>query len=156
MKLNDFKFCLSVANANAAGNKKTFRTHLFPHSLPYLQCMVIVLLSCITGKRTTYLHYNLIQLYLSALIKDWHHTHTHTHTRYCYLDSQNNIYIRGAFNKFPNFFCIDYLTKMGIKTVAQLPYSLDLAPCDFWLFPKLRGTIYQPLRSGRIWHKVNF
>ena len=28
---------------------------------------------------------------------------------------------------------------MGIKTVSQPPYSLDLAPCDFWLFPKLRG-----------------
>ena len=33
----------------------------------------------------------------------------------------------------------DYLTKMGIKTVPQPPYSPDLAPCDFWLFPKLRG-----------------
>ena len=28
---------------------------------------------------------------------------------------------------------------MGIKTVAHPPYSPDLAPCDFWLFPKLRG-----------------
>ena len=26
---------------------------------------------------------------------------------------------------------IDYLTKMGIKTVAQLPYSPDLAPVTF-------------------------
>ena len=26
---------------------------------------------------------------------------------------------------------IDYLTKMGIKTVPQPPYSPDLAPCDF-------------------------
>ena len=34
----------------------------------------------------------------------------------------------------------DYLTKMGIKTV---PYSPDLAPCDFWLFPKLRGCRYE-------------
>ena len=25
----------------------------------------------------------------------------------------------------------DYLTKMGIKTVPQPPYSPDLAPCDF-------------------------
>ena len=33
----------------------------------------------------------------------------------------------------------DYLTKMGINTVLQPPYSQDLAPCDFWLFPKLRG-----------------
>ena len=28
---------------------------------------------------------------------------------------------------------------MSIKTVPQPPYSPDLAPCDFWLFPKLRG-----------------
>ena len=32
----------------------------------------------------------------------------------------------------------DNLTKMGIKTVCHLPYSPDLAPCDFCLFPKLR------------------
>ena len=37
----------------------------------------------------------------------------------------------------------DYLTKMGIKTVLQPPYSADLAPCDFWLFPKLRGCFYE-------------
>ena len=29
----------------------------------------------------------------------------------------------------------DYLTKMGIKTVRHTPYSPDLAPCGFWLFP---------------------
>ena len=28
---------------------------------------------------------------------------------------------------------------MGIKTVPQPPFSPELAPCDFWLFPKLRG-----------------
>ena len=28
---------------------------------------------------------------------------------------------------------------MGIKTVSHPPYSPDLAPCDFWLFPKPRG-----------------
>ena len=33
----------------------------------------------------------------------------------------------------------DYLTKMGIKIVPLPPYSRDLAPCDIWLFPKLRG-----------------
>ena len=32
---------------------------------------------------------------------------------------------------------------MGIKTVSQPPYSRDLAPCDFWLFPKLRGCRYE-------------
>ena len=28
---------------------------------------------------------------------------------------------------------------MGIKTVLYPPYSPDPAPCDFFLFPKLRG-----------------
>ena len=31
---------------------------------------------------------------------------------------------------------------MGIKTVPYPPYSRDLAPCDFWLFPKLTGCRY--------------
>ena len=33
----------------------------------------------------------------------------------------------------------DYLTKIGIKTVPQPPYCPNLSPCDFWLFPNLRG-----------------
>ena len=37
----------------------------------------------------------------------------------------------------------DYLTKMGIKTVRHPPYSPDLAPCDFCLFPKLTGGGYE-------------
>ena len=41
----------------------------------------------------------------------------------------------------------DYLTKMGIKTVPQPPYSPDLAPCDFWLSPKLRGCRYETLEE---------
>ena len=41
----------------------------------------------------------------------------------------------------------DYLTKMGIKTVPQPPYSPDLAPCDFWLFPKLRGYRYETIEE---------
>ena len=41
----------------------------------------------------------------------------------------------------------DYLTKMGIKTVAQPPYSPDLAPCDFWLFPKLRDCRYATIEE---------
>ena len=32
---------------------------------------------------------------------------------------------------------------MGIKTVPQPPYSPDVGPCDFWLFPKLRGCRYE-------------
>ena len=41
----------------------------------------------------------------------------------------------------------DYLTKMGIKTVPQSPYSPDLAPGDFWLFPKLRGCRYETIEE---------
>ena len=40
-----------------------------------------------------------------------------------------------------------YLTKMGIKTVPQPPYSPDLAPCDFWLFRKLRGCRYETIEE---------
>ena len=32
---------------------------------------------------------------------------------------------------------------MGINTVPQPPYSPDLAPCDFWLFPKVSGCRYE-------------
>ena len=37
----------------------------------------------------------------------------------------------------------DYLSKMGIETVPHHPYSRDLVPCDFWLFPKLRSCCYE-------------
>ena len=36
---------------------------------------------------------------------------------------------------------------MGIKTVRQSPYSPDLASCDFWLFPKLRGCHYETIEE---------
>ena len=36
---------------------------------------------------------------------------------------------------------------MGIKTVPQPPYSPDLSPCDFWLFPKLRGCRYDTIEE---------
>ena len=35
----------------------------------------------------------------------------------------------------------DYLTKVGIKTVPHPPYSPDLAPYDFWLFPQLKEKL---------------
>ena len=41
----------------------------------------------------------------------------------------------------------DYLTKMGIKTVLHRPYSPDLAPCDFLLFPKPRGYRYETIEE---------
>ena len=36
---------------------------------------------------------------------------------------------------------------MGIKTVPQPPYSPDLAPYHFWLFPKLRGCRYETMKE---------
>ena len=36
---------------------------------------------------------------------------------------------------------------MGIKTIRHLPYSPDLTPCDFWLFPKLRGCCYETIEE---------
>ena len=36
---------------------------------------------------------------------------------------------------------------MGIKTVPHSPYSPDLAPRDFWLFPKLRGCHYETIEE---------
>ena len=32
---------------------------------------------------------------------------------------------------------------MGIKTVPYPPYSPDVAPCNFWLSPKVRGSHYE-------------
>ena len=42
-----------------------------------------------------------------------------------------------------SIFVTDYLTKMGTKRVSHPPYSRDLAPCGFRLFPKLRGCRYE-------------
>ena len=42
---------------------------------------------------------------------------------------------------------IPWEEKMGIKTVPQPPYSRDLAPWDFWLFPKLRGCRYETIEE---------
>ena len=36
---------------------------------------------------------------------------------------------------------------MGLKTDSHPPYSPDLAPCDFWLFPKLRGCRYETIEE---------
>ena len=36
---------------------------------------------------------------------------------------------------------------MGIKTLRQPPYSLDLAPYDFCLIPKLRGCRYETIEE---------
>ena len=55
----------------------------------------------------------------------------------------------------------DNLTKMDIKTIPHPPYNPDLAPCDFWLFPKLRGCRYETIEEMKEamtkaltrWHK---
>ena len=36
---------------------------------------------------------------------------------------------------------------MGINTVPHPPYSPDVGPCDFWLFPKLRGCRYETIEE---------
>ena len=36
---------------------------------------------------------------------------------------------------------------MGIKTILHPPYSQDRVPCDFWLFPKLRGCRYETIEE---------
>ena len=36
---------------------------------------------------------------------------------------------------------------MGIKTVPQPLYSPELAPYDFWLFPKLRGCRHETIEE---------
>ena len=41
----------------------------------------------------------------------------------------------------------DYLIKMGIKTVPHPPYCPDVAPCDFYLFPKLTGCHYETIEE---------
>ena len=41
----------------------------------------------------------------------------------------------------------DYLSKMGIQTVPHPPNSPNLAPCDFCLFPKLRGSRYERIEE---------
>ena len=44
----------------------------------------------------------------------------------------------------------DYLSKMGMKTVLRHPYSSDLTPCDFWLFPKIIGCRYETIEEMKV------
>ena len=34
-----------------------------------------------------------------------------------------------------------FLSKHSVALLRQPPYSPDIAPCDFWLFPKLRISL---------------
>ena len=36
---------------------------------------------------------------------------------------------------------------MSIKRVPQAPCSPNLAPCEFWLFPKLRACRYETIEE---------
>ena len=38
---------------------------------------------------------------------------------------------------------------MSIKTVPHPLYSPDFAPCDFWLFPLLRGCRYETIEEKK-------
>ena len=53
-------------------------------------------------------------------------------------------------NARPRSFCTCdscFLGKSSMSLVRQAPYSLDLAPCDFWLFPELKTIL-----KGRRFH----
>ena len=43
---------------------------------------------------------------------------------------------------------------MGIKIVPHPPYSPDLSPCDFCLFPKFRGCRYETIEIKEAVTKV--
>ena len=43
---------------------------------------------------------------------------------------------------------------MGIKIVVHPPYSPDLGPCDFCLFPKLRSCRYETIEMKEAVMKV--
>jgi hypothetical protein len=36
---------------------------------------------------------------------------------------------------------LNYLKSKGIQTIRQLPNSPDLAPCDFWLFDRIKQDL---------------
>jgi len=40
-----------------------------------------------------------------------------------------------------HIFCSSFLAKYGTAQLQQLPYSPDLAPCDFFLFPRLKEVL---------------
>ncbi|CAH2084779.1 unnamed protein product [Euphydryas editha] len=44
---------------------------------------------------------------------------------------------------------IDYLAKSGVELLGHPPYSTDLAPCDFYLFPKTKRKTSMKTFYGR-------
>ena len=63
-----------------------------------------------------------------------------------YLGKRSALFKSGQWHQ-DSIFVTDYLTEMGIKTIPHPPYSPDLAPCDFWLFSKLRGCRYETIEE---------
>ena len=49
---------------------------------------------------------------------------------------------------------LDFLAENGVQLVSHPPYSPDLAPCDFFLFPlvknQLRGTRFESPEAVRV------
>ena len=43
--------------------------------------------------------------------------------------------------------CLRLFDQDGYQDIPQLPYCPDLAPCDFWLFPKLRSCRYETIEE---------
>ena len=43
----------------------------------------------------------------------------------------------------------DYLEEQGLQVFPHPPYSPDIAPCDFWLFPTLKERL-----AGREFYRV--
>ena len=35
----------------------------------------------------------------------------------------------------------EFMSKNGVETIPHPPYSADLAPCDFWMFPTLKKEL---------------
>ena len=48
--------------------------------------------------------------------------------------------------------------KKQLKMIDQPPYSPDLAPCDFWLFPKVKaklgGTLIEEDSVRTVWEQA--
>lgn len=54
-------------------------------------------------------------------------------------DSQSEHFVRFINSPAHSSYLIKiFLAKQGFSLIRQLPYSSDMAPCDFWLFPKLK------------------
>ena len=84
------------------------------------------------------------------------HTHTHTHT---HIHTQKRSYKSQCKHSLSIFFFFSisqtsfflYRIIVGINPLVE-----DKLPC-YWICVKTSiYHIYQPLRSGRIWHKINF